>query len=627
MLTINTSSAYGLTINGSNDGKIVLNGTNPYIRLQEGGTNKAYLQWHSDGFIQLYNQESGEILRIGSGSDGLKFWEGGAEKTVFHSGNLSTFGANQIELTTTTNYPLKINSSAEGKIVLQGSSNPYIRFREGTTDKAYIQWSSSGHLQFVNSESSEYLRISSGTNGLTFTEGGNERIVYHAGNLAPMVTNGSNTVDGDILLAAGHHFHRSDHHSGHLEGSYNNVGTNSAKTNPIYTIGSSYNPGDAALSNMYGIGYTKGSTASFLSGLTGIANAWGMYVAANGSARVFLNGSNGHINMTGHLYCDRVYTDLQTTRYLSDVTGSYGSIQINGSGEGNWEGFSIDGRVVFMHDGGTSSGIYDDVNNQWMFHATLGGDATMRCNGTTRVTATSSGATIAGALTVNGTCALNGNITVGTGSASYITMNDSDHGSRQIHCNSDYIGFLTSAGAWAVRCNDAGHLDIVTRTTTKELRVAEGTNGFMLSSDGQYMTHSIGRTAPHEEGIFWHTSTNYGIYRTAGGWSGNYQQLRLDWPTGIILDGGSSYGKSGVLYECHARPATNNTYNLGSSSYRWANLYVNDLQLSNEAKKDEGGNSVDGTWGDWTLQEGEEDIYMINNRTGKKYAMMLKEVE
>ena len=205
-----------------------------------------------------------------------------------------------------------------------------------------------------------------------------------------------------ITLKAGYTLRRSDHHTGHLEGSYNNVGNNATKTNPIYTIGSSYNPTDAALSNMYGIGYTKGSSTSFLTGLPGQANSWGMYVASDGDARIFLDGSLGHINAAGHLYCDRVYVDKQTTRYLSDVSGNYGSIQINGGGSANWEGFSIDGRVVFMHDGGSGAGIYDDVNNLWMFHATLGGDATMRCNGTTRVTAHSSGASIAGNLFVNG---------------------------------------------------------------------------------------------------------------------------------------------------------------------------------------------------------------------------------
>ena len=70
---------------------------------------------------------------------------------------------------------------------------------------------------------------------------------------------------------------------------------------------------------------------------------------------------------------------------------------------------------------------------------------------------------------------------------------------------------------------------------------------------------------------------------------------------------------------------SDNTYNLGSTSLRWANLYTNDLHLSNESRKDTGGNDVDGTWGDWTLQEGEDKIFMINNRTGKKYSIIMKE--
>ena len=74
-------------------------------------------------------------------------------------------------------------------------------------------------------------------------------------------------------------------------------------------------------------------------------------------------------------------------------------------------------------------------------------------------------------------------------------------------------------------------------------------------------------------------------------------------------------------------PNADNTYDLGATGTRWRNLYVNDLQLSNEAKKDTGGNDVDGTWGDWTLQEGDENIFMLNNRTGKKYKINLTEVE
>ena len=73
----------------------------------------------------------------------------------------------------------------------------------------------------------------------------------------------------------------------------------------------------------------------------------------------------------------------------------------------------------------------------------------------------------------------------------------------------------------------------------------------------------------------------------------------------------------------HFLPESNNTYDLGSSTYRWRNLYTNDLNLSNEGST----NDVDGTWGDYTIQEGKDDLFLINKRNGKKYKFMLKEVE
>lgn len=79
----------------------------------------------------------------------------------------------------------------------------------------------------------------------------------------------------------------------------------------------------------------------------------------------------------------------------------------------------------------------------------------------------------------------------------------------------------------------------------------------------------------------------------------------------------------GNIISYNITPAAHNTYDLGSSSLRFANIFSADLQLSN---KDATPNAVDGTWGDWTLQEGEEDIFMINNRSGKKYKINLTEV-
>ncbi|AGG54570.1 hypothetical protein PRSG_00016 [Prochlorococcus phage P-SSP3] len=72
----------------------------------------------------------------------------------------------------------------------------------------------------------------------------------------------------------------------------------------------------------------------------------------------------------------------------------------------------------------------------------------------------------------------------------------------------------------------------------------------------------------------------------------------------------------------HFLPWTTNTFDLGSSGNRWRNVYTNDLHLSNEGSS----NDVDSTWGDWTIQEGESDLFLKNNRSGKKYKFNLTEV-
>ena len=72
----------------------------------------------------------------------------------------------------------------------------------------------------------------------------------------------------------------------------------------------------------------------------------------------------------------------------------------------------------------------------------------------------------------------------------------------------------------------------------------------------------------------------------------------------------------------HFEPGTDATQDLGGATKRWANIYSADLQLSNEGSA----NEVDGTWGQYTIQEGEEDLFLINRRNGKKYKFNLTEV-
>ncbi len=84
----------------------------------------------------------------------------------------------------------------------------------------------------------------------------------------------------------------------------------------------------------------------------------------------------------------------------------------------------------------------------------------------------------------------------------------------------------------------------------------------------------------------------------------------------------SSGGAEGIMSDSAFYPDSNNARDLGTSGTRWRNVYTNDLQLSNEGHS----NEVDGTWGSWTIQEGEEDLFLINRRSGKRYKFALTEV-
>ena len=71
-------------------------------------------------------------------------------------------------------------------------------------------------------------------------------------------------------------------------------------------------------------------------------------------------------------------------------------------------------------------------------------------------------------------------------------------------------------------------------------------------------------------------------------------------------------------------PGANDSHDLGASGNVWRNVYTGDLHLSNEAKDE--GNAIDGTKGNWTIQEGAEHLYILNNKSGKKYKFKLEEI-
>ena len=74
-----------------------------------------------------------------------------------------------------------------------------------------------------------------------------------------------------------------------------------------------------------------------------------------------------------------------------------------------------------------------------------------------------------------------------------------------------------------------------------------------------------------------------------------------------VLSGSTTIGGS-------ITPDDDVAYDLGSADKRFANIFTGDLHLKNER-------------GDWTILEEADYLCVINNATGKKFKMMLQEIE
>ena len=112
-----------------------------------------------------------------------------------------------------------------------------------------------------------------------------------------------------------------------------------------------------------------------------------------------------------------------------------------------------------------------------------------------------------------------------------------------------------------------------------------------------------------------------GLVISQGGINGNASSMQLSCAnhssTCNIIIG------SVITTKANVEPSADNADNLGSATKRWANVYTADLQMNNTGT---GGNEVDGSEGRWTMQEGSDDLFLINRNTGKKYKFNLTEV-
>ena len=207
---------------------------------------------------------------------------------------------------------------------------------------------------------------------------------------------------------------------------------------------------------------------------------------------------------------------------------------------------------------------------QWMAQVVSKGD--IQVHGLTADNATIDAMTVSGNFTVTGNATVSGNLTV--------------NGTTTLH-NTTVTGNLTSSGNGVF-----GYVEI-DNAGTAYLRLKD------TGQSGASVTAGLDMIGADNAARMWMgtdgtTSTGY-----LSAYTGD---LKIDAPSGVIKMAVSTV------------PAVTGTLNLGSASLRWGTVYTSDLSFNNGI-------------GDWTIVEGENDLFITNNRNGKRYKFVLTEVD
>jgi hypothetical protein len=357
-----------------------------------------------------------------------------------------------------------------------------------------------------------------------------------------------------------------------------NLNTNSNVTfNSVTGAITSAGSGDGNAPFRFGADYS--GWMSLAAGTPGSNNGWGLFWAGNSGAQYGTNGTSGPGNI--------------------------------------WSNADNPNEYVFVGNGGSRMSIYGNNGNVWM-----GGD--VRMDGNVGV-----GGTPALKFHVRGAGEMVRFENTSTGTNEYTQLNFRA-GSRNGYI---WLGNQNSS-SWAGDgglniYTDFGNMDFWTNALqrTRITRVS----GALLHGDVTVGPDTNAWLGTAVFGVSGYNKVIIGSLNssTTGAYVGGHNSALSAWANLNIAGEAiifryqqterARFDTSGNFI-----PGANNAYNLGSASLGWANVYTNDLHLSNMNKPE--GNDVDGTNGNWTIQEGAENLYIINNNNGKKFKIKLEEI-
>ena len=317
---------------------------------------------------------------------------------------------------------------------------------------------------------------------------------------------------------------------------------------------------------------------------------------------------------------------------LSGIVGGGTSLSFNdniGAYFGNTQDLKIhhDGNHSYIDDQGTGnlrlrSGTLEILNlagNKTSAIFSSGGGQTLNFNNNTKFVTTNTGVVVTGILTATSDISISndtGKIKLGASQDLQIYHDGSSN--RIIAANA---GFILQSQDYTIR-SENGSTTYATIDSSGQF--ALGRNN-QITGNGNSSTSVFEQLSNSNYPLALHSSqTNKRglmiFYATTG--AGNAGD-----PFIVCTDNTNNKfqvtSDGTITNRGHILPATNNTQDLGSTAKGWRNVYMNDLNLSNMNGDT---NDVDGTQGSWTIQEGKDDLYIINRLNGKKFKIKLEEI-
>jgi len=493
-------------------------------------------------------------------------------------------GSSQVDLTATTNYSTGIKTRLNAEGVISGSS----QVLSGTGI-----WSGSAQLPLgVVSGSSQVLSgtgIWSGSAQLpSGVVSGSSQVLLSSGIWSGSAQLPSGVVSGSSQVLVGTTIHSGSFFNGiSVVSGSSQISFNGIIDKPTLISGSS----QITFGSISGIpgGLVSGSS-QVLSG-TGIWSGSAQLPSGvvSGSSQVTLSSTTGfgtYLNQAVLTTSTPTFSTVSATTFTGALSGNATTATY---ATNTTRLYASDGSYVY---GGAApyymSMSYDGT--RWLLQVNPATPSAVRVS----YADTAGSATTAGALTSM-------NISQFTNNSGYITS----------YSETDTLGSVTNRGS----------------STSQNIVFSNGRKGLVGVYDAAQTQAIFAMGAAYiltDGGASSNIGNHYGLawsYNPDYGGAGNNPQSKaglnhqlLHMQAGVTTTAiGSGIWTSGGITCGTILPLSNGTLNLGSSSARWNTIFTSDLSLNNGI-------------GDYTIVEGENDLFLYNNKQNKVYKFMLQEV-